>query len=64
MQVALKVPGQLVGSLVAARPVLLQAAHHNPVEVAANEVEELGWLGGAMMGRGGERLALKCAQAG
>jgi len=48
---------------VAPRPVLFQAAHHNPVEIAADEVEEPGRLGAAVMGGGGERLAPKRAQA-
>jgi len=57
VEVACEIGGQLVGGLVAPRPVLFQAAHHNPVEIAADEVEEPGRLGAAVMGGGGERLA-------
>ena len=46
------VPDQAVGRLVTARPVLLQALHHDPVQVPTNQVDELGRLGLAMLGGG------------
>ena len=45
VQVALDVPGQPAGRLVPPRPVLLQALHHDPVELAAHQLRQPRRLG-------------------
>ena len=64
MEVAGEIGGQFVGGRVAARPVLLQAAHHDPVEIAADAVDQLRRGSGAPRGGGRQRLAPQRAQAG
>jgi hypothetical protein len=56
-QVALHVLGERAGRVVAAGAVLLHRLHHDPVELPADRPPELGRLGAAALGDGGERLA-------
>ena len=60
IQVPLEIGGQPVGRLVTAGAVLLQALHHNPVQVALELVDQLGGIGGAAFGRGRQFLSLEC----
>ena len=46
-QVPLHVGGEALGRLVAPRPVLLQGLHHDPVEIAANELSQRARFGEA-----------------
>ena len=56
-QVPLDVLGQAVGRLVAARPVLLQGLHHDPVEVALDQLAEEFRAGVTALGDVAGRLA-------
>ena len=63
VEVPLQVGSQTAGSLVTARPVLFQALHHDPVQIAFELVEQLRGVGGSALGRGREFLALQRRQA-
>ncbi len=43
-QVLLHVAGQSAGSLIPPRPVLLQAPHHDPVQLTLHQLRQLPWL--------------------
>src|SRR5438046_8942116 len=44
VQMPLEVPGQTVDGLISARPVLLEALHHDPVQVTAHGTDQFWWL--------------------
>src|SRR6266567_915438 len=60
----LNVRGQAVGGFIAPRAVFLQALHHDPVQVAAQKVDQLGRFEAAALGCGGQFLAAERADAG
>ena len=50
-EIAFHVAGQAVGRLVAPRAVLLEALHHDPVQLALEALDELGAAQPPMLGR-------------
>ena len=65
VQIALDVAREIVGRFVAARAVLLQRLHHDPVQLVAQRVAQLDRIGPAMFGHGGGGLAHRAdARAG
>ena len=54
VQMPLEVPGQTVHGLIAARPVLLQAFHDNPVQVPPHRADQFGRLGMMAFGSDGQ----------
>ena len=63
VQVPLEVRRQAVGRLVAAGAVLLQALHHDPVQVAPDQFHQMHAFGAVLFGGGGEGFPLQRAQA-
>ena len=54
IKMALEVPGQAIGRLVAAGAVLFQRLHDDPIEIPAHQVDEFGRIGLAMCGSSGQ----------
>src|SRR6059036_901505 len=63
-EVALNVHRKTIGGLVTARAVLVQRLHHDPVQVAAQQMNQLWRVGMAMVRGRPQRLGSHRAQAG
>jgi len=62
-QMASDVQGERVGRLVAARAVLVERLHHDPVQIAAQRFDEPGRIGVATFGCSRQLVRPQCAQA-
>ena len=51
--VPMHVRREAIGRVITARAVLLQCLHHNPIQIAAKQIDEFGCIGLALLRHGG-----------